>query len=413
MEALDGHEVARPRHARRGGAGRLSRQGAARSARRSVRGGAERGIIVCGSGAGAAIAACKIAGIRAAICHDLYSAHQAVEHDDMNVLCLGSEIIGASVAARARGGVPRGASSTAASATSRGWRRWRRWKGDEGWVNRGSQQACRHGGSRSGSTCSRASSSTPGELQRMVDEDSVTGLTSNPSIFQKAIAGGGDYDAQIRQCLEETDDPRAIFFALAIEDVRDACDVLRPVWDAHGRRRRLRLARGRSRPRVRHRQRRFEQAVELHERVDRPNLYIKIPATREGLPAIEDCIARGIPINVTLIFSLERYAEVVAAYLRGVSPPHRSTAATRRRCTRSRRSSSRGSTPRPTGGSTELGQPGAAGQARASRTRGSPTAISSRRSPGPVWERLAAAGRDASSGRSGPRPRPRTPPTAT
>ena len=66
------------------------------------RGEAERGVLVCGSGAGAAIAACKIAGIRAAICHDLYSAHQAVEHDDMNVLCLGSEIVGASVAARAR-----------------------------------------------------------------------------------------------------------------------------------------------------------------------------------------------------------------------------------------------------------------------------------------------------------------------
>jgi hypothetical protein len=73
-----------------------------------------------------------------------------------------------------------------------------------------------------------------GELKRLVDEDSVTGLTSNPSIFQKAIAGGGDYDAQIRASLDETDDPREIFLRLAVDDVRDACDVLRPVWDATG-----------------------------------------------------------------------------------------------------------------------------------------------------------------------------------
>ena len=93
------------------------------------RGEAERGILVCGSGAGAAIAACKMTGIRAAICHDLYSAHQAVEHDDMNVLCLGSEIVGAVGRARARRRLPRAPASTAASATSRGWRRSQRWKG--------------------------------------------------------------------------------------------------------------------------------------------------------------------------------------------------------------------------------------------------------------------------------------------
>ena len=92
------------------------------------RGEAERGILVCGSGAGAAIAACKMTGIRAAICHDLYSAHQAVEHDDMNVLCLGSEIVGASVARELVAHLPRRRSSTAASATSRGSRRLQRWR---------------------------------------------------------------------------------------------------------------------------------------------------------------------------------------------------------------------------------------------------------------------------------------------
>jgi transaldolase len=156
-----------------------------------------------------------------------------------------------------------------------------------------------------------------GELQKMVDELSVTGLTSNPSIFQKAIAGGGDYDDQIRELLNETDDPREIFVALAIEDVRAACDVLHPVWE------RTDGLDGYVSLEVDpdlafNTEGTYEQAVDLHDRVERDNLYIKIPATAEGLPAIENCIARGIPINVTLIFSVDRYREVVAAYQRGV-----------------------------------------------------------------------------------------------
>ena len=160
-----------------------------------------------------------------------------------------------------------------------------------------------------------------GELQRLVDEDSVTGLTSNPSIFQKAISEGNGYDAQIRRCLQGTDDPREIFFELAIADVRDACEVFRPVWD--GTRGRdgfvsLEVDPGLAFDTTAT----FDQAVDLHDRVDRPNLYVKIPATKEGLPAIEDCTARGIPINITLIFSLERYREVVAAYRRGIARLH-------------------------------------------------------------------------------------------
>ena len=156
-----------------------------------------------------------------------------------------------------------------------------------------------------------------GALKKRVDELSVTGLTSNPSIFQKAIAGGGDYDDQIRESLEQTDDPREVFLELAVEDVRDPCDVLRPVWDATG---------GGDGyvslevdPGLAHDERAtIDQAVDLHGRVDKPNLYIKIPATKPGIPAIEDCLARGIPINITLIFSLARYREVVAAYIRAL-----------------------------------------------------------------------------------------------
>jgi transaldolase len=160
-----------------------------------------------------------------------------------------------------------------------------------------------------------------GELQRLIDGDSVTGLTSNPSIFQKAISQGSDYDAQIRRCLQETDDPRQIFFELAIEDVRAACDVFRPVWDeseGHDGFVSLEVDPGLAFDT----QGTFDQAIDLHDRVDRPNLYVKIPATKEGLPAIEDCIARGVPINITLIFSLERYREVVTAYQQGVARLH-------------------------------------------------------------------------------------------
>jgi transaldolase len=157
-----------------------------------------------------------------------------------------------------------------------------------------------------------------GELARLIDEDSVTGLTSNPSIFQKAIAGGGAYDDQIREGFDQNGDARSIFMQLAADDVRDACDVFRPVWDetagADG------YVSLEVDPGLAFDTRRtFDQAVELHAAVDRPNLYVKIPATKEGLPAIEDCIARGIPINVTLIFSLQRYKDVAAAYQRGLA----------------------------------------------------------------------------------------------
>ena len=157
-----------------------------------------------------------------------------------------------------------------------------------------------------------------GELGRMIEEDAVTGLTSNPSIFQKAIAGGTDYDEQIRECLETETDPRKIFFKLAIVDVQDACDVLRPVFDGTGGQDgyvSLEVDPGLADDT----EGTFEQAIELHEAVDRPNVLVKIPATVAGLSAIEDCIARGVPINITLIFSFDRYRAVVAAYMRGLA----------------------------------------------------------------------------------------------
>jgi transaldolase len=121
----------------------------------------------------------------------------------------------------------------------------------------------------------------------------------------------------MRELLASTDDPSEIFFALAVDDVRDACDVLRATWaSTDGRDGYVSLEVD---PTLANKtDETLEQAILLHDQVNRPNVFIKIPATLEGLPAIEESTARGVPINITLIFSLERYAAVVEAYIRGL-----------------------------------------------------------------------------------------------
>jgi transaldolase len=156
-----------------------------------------------------------------------------------------------------------------------------------------------------------------GELQRMIDEDAVVGVTSNPTIFQKAMSEGDWYDDQLREVLAEEDDLKEIFLRLAFDDIAEACDLLRPTWDrTQGLDGYVSLEVD---PHLAHEtDATIEEAQRFHETVDRPNLYVKIPATKAGLPAIEEMIARGRKINVTLIFSLERYVEVTEAYIRGV-----------------------------------------------------------------------------------------------
>ncbi|HWK29456.1 MAG TPA: transaldolase [Solirubrobacter sp.] len=155
-----------------------------------------------------------------------------------------------------------------------------------------------------------------GDLKGLVGQG-VVGVTSNPTIFQGAIAEGDAYDDQIRELSAELDDPKEIFWRLAADDIRDACDVLRPTFDASGHLDgyvSLEVD-----PNVAHDTERTKaDAIRLHRLVDRPNLFIKIPATVAGLQAIEDTIAAGIPVNVTLIFSLERHRKVAEAYVRGV-----------------------------------------------------------------------------------------------
>jgi transaldolase len=156
-----------------------------------------------------------------------------------------------------------------------------------------------------------------GELARMMKQDAVVGVTSNPTIFQKAISAGDAYDEQLREVLEEERDPKEIFLRLAVQDVNDALDLLRPVWDkGSGKDGYVSLEVD---PNLAYdTEGTTAEAVRLHKLVDKPNLFVKIPATKPGLPAIEDMIAKGKSINVTLIFSLERYEEVARAYIRGL-----------------------------------------------------------------------------------------------
>jgi transaldolase len=156
-----------------------------------------------------------------------------------------------------------------------------------------------------------------GELERLMREDAVVGVTSNPTIFEKALSSGGWYDDQLRDVLEHEEDTKEVFIALATEDIRDACDLLRPVWEqTQGVDGRVSIEVD---PDLAYdRDGSYEEAMRLHELVDRPNAYVKIPGTVPGLGAIEDCIAAGKSINVTLIFGLERYEAVAEAYVRGI-----------------------------------------------------------------------------------------------
>ena len=157
-----------------------------------------------------------------------------------------------------------------------------------------------------------------GELARMMDEDAVVGITSNPTIFQKAISHGERYDEQLRELLGSGEtDTKEIFLQLSSRDIADACDLLRPIWEEgnglDG------YVSWEVDPRLAYeREATIAEARRLHGWVEKPNLYVKIPATEPGLGAIEEMIAAGRNINVTLIFSLERYAAVVDAYIRGV-----------------------------------------------------------------------------------------------
>ncbi len=156
-----------------------------------------------------------------------------------------------------------------------------------------------------------------GELARMVEQESLRGVTSNPAIFEKSILGSADYDDDLKRLADEGKSAREIYRAMALHDVRAACDVLRPVYDAtngyDG------YVSWEVAPRLAHdTEGTLEQAHMYWELVGRPNLMIKIPATEAGLPAIEQAIFDGMNINVTLLFKVAQYERVMEAFIRGM-----------------------------------------------------------------------------------------------
>ena len=162
----------------------------------------------------------------------------------------------------------------------------------------------------------RRSMFASGELQRLIDRG-LRGMTSNPTIFEKAIGTGDDYDDQLRSLLGEDRRADAVFWDLAVQDIQNACDAFRPVYDTSGGNDGF-VSLEVSPLLANDTEGTIAMAKQLWHRVDRPNVMIKIPGTNEGVPAIEECIYAGLNINVTLIFSIEMYEKTARAYIKGL-----------------------------------------------------------------------------------------------
>jgi transaldolase/glucose-6-phosphate isomerase len=285
----------------------------ARAAAEAVaRGDADRGIVVCGSGAGACIAADKVPGARAFYAGDTYTAHQGVEHDDGNVLCLGERVIGPELAVE----IARTFLRAEFSGQERHKRRLSKVMAIESESNAPVEALSRQGQSLWLDNIAR-SMLTSGELRRLAWEDRVVGVTSNPTIFEKAMGHGPEYEVPARELASQGKSAEEMYWALAIEDIQGAADVLRPIYALTG---------GgdgyvslENPPAIAtNTQATIDMSRQLWTRLSRPNVMIKIPATPEGVPAIEESIARGINVNVTLMFSVELYEQVARAYIKGL-----------------------------------------------------------------------------------------------
>jgi transaldolase len=274
---------------------------------------AERGVLVCGSGAGVTIAANKLPGIRAAYAADHYTGHQMVEHDHVNVLTLGARVMGPEVAAE----IVEAFVNAVPSTEERHLRRLGEVLDFE--RERSMNAATRlHDAGQSLwlDNITRALLAS-GTLARYIADLAVTGLTSNPTIFDKALTGSADYDDQIRALQSAGTAGEALFFELALVDLTKAASLFRPIWDA---------TRGvdgwvslEVSPKLAHDTKStVAEAKALHEKAATPNLFIKVPGTPEGIPAIEELIFAGVAVNVTLLFSREHYQAAAEAYVRGI-----------------------------------------------------------------------------------------------
>lgn len=272
-----------------------------------------RAVLVCGSGAGVAIAAGKLPLVRAASAHDTYTAHQMVEHDDANVLAIGSRVVGEAVA-RELVAAFLGASF---SAQERHARRLAKVLAIHGGPMNPARQLHQAGQSIWLDNISRTLLKS-GTLAHYIEDLAVTGLTSNPSILAHALSAQSGYDDSIKDLLADgITDAQDLVYALALEDLTAAAGLFRPIWDA------TQGADGYVSVEVppelaNAKEPTVEFARRLQNQAAQPNLLVKVPGTPEGLEAVEDLIAGGTGINVTLLFSNAHYLGAAEAYLAGL-----------------------------------------------------------------------------------------------
>lgn len=278
---------------------------------------ASRAVLICGSGAGVTVAANKLPGVRATLGHDIYTAHQMVEHDFCNVMTLGARTIGVEPAKElVRAFV---------EARFSGGDRHRRRLGEVIDMERNQHinplKQLHEAGQSIWLDNIRRALLDSGTLARYISSLWVTGLTSNPTIFEHAIAGSTDYDQAILERLEKGLSTEQLFFELALEDIVAAADLFRPVFEATGGTDGF-VSLEVSPTLADDAEGTIAEARRLHGQADRPNVFIKVPGTRAGATAIEELIFAGIPINVTLLFSREHYLAAAEAYLRGLERRH-------------------------------------------------------------------------------------------
>ncbi|MDP7029252.1 MAG: transaldolase [Phycisphaerales bacterium] len=269
---------------------------------------AHRGILLCGSGAGMTMAANRFPGIRAATAHDTYTAHQMVEHDAANVLTLGTRVIGSESA----GEIVRAFLSADFQPVDRYRRRLQQIIDIERDRTMNPLHELTSAGQAVWLDYIRRDILDDGTLAKYIANLCVTGLTSNPSIFDKAISGSELYDEAI-----EGDDAESIFFDLAIDDLGRAADLLRTAWDvSNGTDGCVSLEV--SPLLAADAATTIEQGVALFARAGRPNLMIKVPGTPEAPEAVEELVFRGVNVNITLLFDDVQYRRAAEAYIRGI-----------------------------------------------------------------------------------------------
>jgi transaldolase/glucose-6-phosphate isomerase len=269
---------------------------------------AERGIVLCGSGVGASMAANRIPGIRAGLCHDTYSAHQGVEHDNMNVLVLGGRVVGLELAREVVGAFLKA-----------------RFTGEERHLRRLAKltalenrvRALQVFGQSVWLDFIRRSLIRSGGLRRLIDEDGLRGVTSNPAIFEKAIAGSSNYQEILGAPGARALDAKALYEKLAVGDIQEAADALHPVYEETSRRDGY-VSLEVSPFLARDTEGTLNEARRLWQAVGRDNLMIKVPATSQGIPAVQQLISEGINVNVTLLFAKEVYEQAAEAYIAGL-----------------------------------------------------------------------------------------------